>query len=169
MPTTTSRTPVFELVSAISCSSLSGRFSSVLCIWRSSSPWLEVGSLALLLTLCCMSQLFPVTGSISLICCFSLFVTWVFWLAAAAALTQSLGGALDCHTQTEFVYCGQLNALSGFAWLIWFVSVSPYICLTHKLIIVYRVVLTFMFLFVIIQSIMRMRRGEGVASPMVEV
>ena len=53
--------------------------------------------------------------------CFSLFVTWVFWLAAAAALTQSLGGALDCHTQTEFVYCGHLNALSGFAWLIWFV------------------------------------------------
>ena len=59
--------------------------------------------------------------TISLICCFSLFVTWVFWLAAAAALTQSLGGALDCHIQTKFVYCGHLNALSGFAWLIWFV------------------------------------------------
>ena len=43
-------------------------------------------------------------------------------------------------------------------------------CLTgSKLTIVYRVVLTFMFLFVIIQGIMRMRRGEGVASPMVEV
>ena len=110
-----------------------------------------------------------VTGSISFICCFSLFVTWVFWLAAAAALTQSLGGALDCHTQTEFVYCGHLNALSGFAWMIWFVLFSS---LTHKqlkLIIVYRVVLTFVFLFVIIQGIMRMRRGEGVASPMVEV
>ena len=38
-----------------------------------------------------------------------------------------------------------------------------------KLIIVYRVVLTFVFLFVIIQGIMRMRRGEGVATPMVEV
>jgi len=79
-----------------------------------------------------------------------LFLTWVFWLAAAAALTQSLGGALDCHTNTEFVYCGHLNALAGFAWLIW-------------------VVLTLMFIFVIIRGIMGARRGEGVAGPMVEV
>ena len=117
--------------------------------------------------------LFSVTESShsSLICCFSLFVTWVFWLAAAAALTQSLGGALDCHTQTEFVYCGHLNALSGFAWLIWFVFFffSLYHCLTSKLTIVYRVVLTFVFLFVIIRAIMGARRGEGVAGPMVEV
>ena len=39
----------------------------------------------------------------------------------------------------------------------------------HKLTIVYRVVLTFMLIFVIIQGIMGMRRGEGVAGPMVEV
>ena len=131
MPIIISQTPVFGLVSVISCSSLSGRFSSVLCIWRSSSLWLEAGSLALLLTLCCMSHIVLRYRTISLICCFSLFVTWVFWLAAAAALTQSLGGALDCHTQTEFVYCGHLNALSGFAWLIWFVF-FPLPTLSHK-------------------------------------
>lgn len=52
----------------------------------------------------------------------SLSVTWIFWLAAAAALTQSVGGSLDCSIQTKFVYCGHLNALEGFAWLIWYVS-----------------------------------------------
>ena len=77
-------------------------------------------------------KLFSVTEPSHSICCFSLFVTWVFWLAAAAALTQSLGGALDCHTQTEFVYCGHLNALSGFAWLIWFVFFFLPILLSHK-------------------------------------
>jgi hypothetical protein len=49
---------------------------------------------------------------------YSLFLTWILWLAAAAAITQTLGGALNCHVQTYFVYCRQLNALEGFAWLI---------------------------------------------------
>jgi len=79
-----------------------------------------------------------------------LFLTWIFWLAAAAALTQSLGGALNCDIQDEFVYCGHLNALEGFAWLIW-------------------VVLTFMLFFVLIRGIMGARRGETVHAPMVEV
>jgi len=78
-----------------------------------------------------------------------LFLTWIFWLAAATALVQALGGALDCN-QTTFVYCGHLNALEGFAWLIW-------------------VLLTFMLLFVLFRGIMGARRGEGVAAPMVEV
>lgn len=43
-------------------------------------------------------------------------------------------------------------------------------CLTgSKLTVVYRVVLTFMLIFVVIQGIMVARRGEGVAGPMVEV
>ena len=42
------------------------------------------------------------------------------------ALTRDLGGALDCSTQDKFAYCGQLNALEGFAWFILFV-ISPYI------------------------------------------
>jgi len=79
-----------------------------------------------------------------------LFLTWILWLAAAAALTQSLGGTLDCKIQSEFVYCGHLNALEGFAWLIW-------------------VVMTFMLLFVLVRGIMGARRGEGVAAPMVQV
>jgi len=79
-----------------------------------------------------------------------LSVTWIFWLAAAAALTQSVGGSLNCSTQTKFVYCGQLNALEGFAWLIW-------------------VLLTFMLIFVLIRGIKVAKRGDGVAGPMVEV
>ena len=54
---------------------------------------------------------------------FSLAITWIIWLAAAAAITQTLGGSLNCATNTVFVYCGQLNALEGFAWLIWWVHV----------------------------------------------
>ena len=54
---------------------------------------------------------------------YSLFITWILWLAAAAAITQTLGGALNCHVQDYFVYCGHLNALSGFAWLILYVAV----------------------------------------------
>ena len=29
--------------------------------------------------------------------CFSVFMTWVLWLAAAAAVTQSVGGNLHCR------------------------------------------------------------------------
>jgi len=54
---------------------------------------------------------------------YSLFLTWILWLAAAAAITQTLGGALKCHEQTYFVYCSQLNALEGFAWLILCVAI----------------------------------------------
>ena len=54
---------------------------------------------------------------------YSLFLTWILWLAAAAAITSTLGGALNCHAQSFFAYCSQLNALSGFAWLIWCVTV----------------------------------------------
>jgi len=79
-----------------------------------------------------------------------LFVTWIFWLGAATALTQSLGGALNCDTQDKFVYCGHLNALEGFAWFIF-------------------VVMSLMLLFVLIRGIIGQRRGEGVIAPMAEV
>jgi hypothetical protein len=78
-----------------------------------------------------------------------LALTWIFWVAAAAALTQSVGGALNCSVQT-IVYCGQLNALEGFAWLIW-------------------VLLTFMLILVLIRGIKVARRGDGIAGAMVEV
>ncbi|KAK0466139.1 uncharacterized protein EV420DRAFT_811477 [Desarmillaria tabescens] len=48
-----------------------------------------------------------------------LFLTWVIWIAAAAAVTQMLGGGLNCKTQDVFVYCGQLNALEAFCWIEW--------------------------------------------------
>jgi len=79
-----------------------------------------------------------------------LFLTWIFWLAAATALTQSLGGTLDCNIQDQVVYCGHLNALEGFAWLIW-------------------LLLTLMLFFVAIRGIMGARRGDEVTAPMVEV
>ncbi|KAJ7439941.1 hypothetical protein FB451DRAFT_1415416 [Mycena latifolia] len=41
---------------------------------------------------------------------------WIIWTAAAAAITQMLGGGLNCKTQDVFAYCNQLNALEGFAW-----------------------------------------------------
>jgi len=80
---------------------------------------------------------------------FFLSVTWILWLAAAAAITQTLGGALNCNTQSYLVYCGQLNALEGFAWLIW-------------------VLLTFMLLFVLIRGITSAKRGDGYAAALVE-
>jgi Membrane-associating domain len=48
-----------------------------------------------------------------------LFLTWVIWTAAAAAVTEMLGGGLNCNDVTGFNYCGQLNALEAFAWLEW--------------------------------------------------
>jgi len=79
-----------------------------------------------------------------------LFLTWIFWLAAATALIHSLGGVLNCDTQDKFVYCGHLNALEGFAWLI-------------------LVILTLMLLFVVIRGIIGARRGNTITAPMVEV
>lgn len=56
------------------------------------------------------------------------------------------------------------------AHLVRFFFSFPLHCLTSgNLTIFYRVVLTFMLLFVIIRGIMGARRGEGVAGPMVEV
>ena len=121
----------------------------------------------LLLTLCCMSHC-----SLSREHCthllFSLSLTWIFWLAAATALTQALGGALNCNIiEDKFVYCGHLNAMEGFAWLIWFVFLLT--LQGNKLTIVYRLMLTLMLFFVAIRGILGARRGDEVTAPMVEV
>ncbi|KAF8954530.1 hypothetical protein BDZ97DRAFT_1864551 [Flammula alnicola] len=78
-----------------------------------------------------------------------LAVTWILWLAGAAAITQTLGGSLNCANQSFFVYCGQLSALEGFAWLIW-------------------VVLTFMLVLVLIRGITSAKEGDGYAGALVE-
>jgi hypothetical protein len=79
-----------------------------------------------------------------------LAITWILWLAAAAALTQTVGGSLNCSTQTVFVYCGQLNALMGFAWLIW-------------------VVLTFALVFILVRGIQSAKQGDGYNGSLIDV
>jgi len=78
-----------------------------------------------------------------------LFITWALWLAGAAAMTETVGGTLNCSVQTVFAYCGHLNALIGFAWLIF-------------------VFLSFLFLFVILRGITSRKNGEGYGRPIVE-
>ncbi|KAH9043655.1 hypothetical protein EDB85DRAFT_706203 [Lactarius pseudohatsudake] len=92
-----------------------------------------------------------------------LFVSWMFWLSGAAAITQSLGGGLDCEYVTSaevpplltylarshhLVYCGQLNALEAFAWIEW-------------------VFLTLGFVFVIVVAVRAGQRGQGYRGPVV--
>ncbi|KAF8900237.1 hypothetical protein CPB84DRAFT_1779120 [Gymnopilus junonius] len=79
-----------------------------------------------------------------------LFLTWILWIAAAAAVTQLIGGVLHCSTQTVFVYCEKLNALEGFAWLIF-------------------VVVTLLLIFVLVRGIMSARRGDGYAGALVDI
>ncbi|KAG1730703.1 uncharacterized protein EDB91DRAFT_1252564 [Suillus paluster] len=79
---------------------------------------------------------------------FFLFITWVFWTAGAASITATLGGGLNCTTQNVFVYCGQLNALEGFAWVIW-------------------LLVTFAIFVVLIRGILAARRGDGMRGPLI--
>ncbi|KAF5392172.1 hypothetical protein D9757_001605 [Collybiopsis confluens] len=79
-----------------------------------------------------------------------LFLTWVIWTAAAAAITEMLGGGLNCNDVTGFNYCGQLNALEAFAWILW-------------------VITTLAFIVVIIRAIMSARRGDGYRGGLVSV
>ncbi|GAA6014631.1 hypothetical protein JCM10207_006884 [Rhodosporidiobolus poonsookiae] len=49
-----------------------------------------------------------------------LFVTWVFWLSGAAAITAALDGGLTCSDWNR-PHCNTLNALEGFSWLCWII------------------------------------------------
>ncbi|KAF9236842.1 hypothetical protein BU15DRAFT_49530 [Melanogaster broomeanus] len=77
-----------------------------------------------------------------------LLLTWIFWTAAAASITSVLGGGLNCTIQTVFIYCGQLNALEGFAWVIW-------------------ILVTFAIIVVAIRGLLAARRGDGVKGPLI--
>lgn len=68
--------------------------------------------------------LFEGTLKLTMMSSTSLFISWALWLAAAAAITHYFGGSLNCGYQNSYVYCGQNNALIGFAWLIWWVLLS---------------------------------------------
>lgn len=67
----------------------------------------------------------------------SLLITWVLWLTASAALTESIGGGLNCSTNDTFAYCGQVNALVAFGWITWYVfvlvcGIDHYVRLTDR-------------------------------------
>ncbi|PPQ71298.1 hypothetical protein CVT26_011948 [Gymnopilus dilepis] len=49
---------------------------------------------------------------------FFLFLTWVIWILAAAFITSTLGGDINCSNNVIFAYCEHLHALMGFAWTI---------------------------------------------------
>ncbi|KAJ7289280.1 hypothetical protein C8J57DRAFT_1046840 [Mycena rebaudengoi] len=70
-------------------------------------------------------------------------LTWIIWTAAAASITEMLGGGLNCKIQDVFVYCNQLNALEAFAWVDGGVLV------------------TFAIIVVIVRGISASRRGDG--------
>jgi hypothetical protein len=71
-----------------------------------------------------------------------LLITFILWIAAAAAMTQALGGGLSCSHQNLWAYCGQLNAVEGFAWLVW-------------------ILVTIALIMVIIRGIAAARAGDG--------
>ena len=66
-----------------------------------------------------VSHIHPQPASLTRKSLDSLIITFILWVAAAAAITEALGGGLSCSHQNYFTYCGQLNAVEGFAWLIW--------------------------------------------------
>ncbi|KAJ7290133.1 hypothetical protein C8J57DRAFT_1275212 [Mycena rebaudengoi] len=75
-------------------------------------------------------------------------LTWIIWAAAAAAITVTLGGGLNCETQDVFVYCNQLNALEGFAWIEW-------------------LLVTFAIIVVFVRAIASSRRGDGLQGSLI--
>ncbi|TFK21644.1 hypothetical protein FA15DRAFT_672402 [Coprinopsis marcescibilis] len=77
-----------------------------------------------------------------------LLITFILWIAAAASITESLGGGLSCSHQNFFAYCGQLNAVEGFAWLVW-------------------ILVTAALIMVLIRGIAAAKSGDGVSSGLV--
>ncbi|KAJ3526322.1 hypothetical protein NM688_g8276 [Phlebia brevispora] len=77
-----------------------------------------------------------------------MFMTWVFWLSGAAAITNALGGGVSCGGSNHVTYCGQLNALEAFAWIDW--------CFT-----------TFALAIIILRGVASTRRGDGLRGQLV--
>ncbi|TFL02823.1 hypothetical protein BDV98DRAFT_591650 [Pterulicium gracile] len=75
-----------------------------------------------------------------------LVLTWIIWTTSAAAVTQMLGGGLNCSR--GYTYCGQLNALEAFAWIMWILT-------------------TFAVIVVIVRGIKASRRGDGMKGQLV--
>ncbi|KAI0706158.1 hypothetical protein BC835DRAFT_1260474 [Cytidiella melzeri] len=79
-----------------------------------------------------------------------MFITWIFWTAGAAAITQTLGGGLNCGYVLGVTYCDQLNAAEAFAWI-------EFILFTFALVVV------------TIRGVASTRRGDGFRGQMVSV
>jgi len=56
-----------------------------------------------------------------------LFVTWVFWLSGAAAITAALNGGLDCGGHHDFHHCNLLNASEAFAWILFIINTFAFV------------------------------------------
>jgi len=74
------------------------------------------------------------------------FLTWLFWLAGAAALTNYTSGSLTCHV-SHIAHCYQLNAAVGFAW-------SEFI------------LFTLFFVFILFMGLRSSRNGNGFTGPL---
>ncbi|KAF7297869.1 Aldehyde dehydrogenase [Mycena chlorophos] len=68
--------------------------------------------------------------------------TWLMWAATAGAVTEMLGGGLNCKIQDSYIYCNQLNALEAFAWIEF-------------------LLVTFAIIVVLVRGIAAARRGDG--------
>ncbi|BGO90581.1 hypothetical protein NBRC10512_005301 [Rhodotorula toruloides] len=73
-------------------------------------------------------------------------ITWVFWLAGAAAITDTLGGGLDCGN-FHLAHCHQLNAVEAFGWINW-------------------ILITFLLAFVLFAGARSARSGNGFGGPL---
>lgn len=52
----------------------------------------------------------------------ALFLTWIFWMSGAAALTDRTGGSFSCNAKGyPFPYCNSTKALMAFAWMGWII------------------------------------------------
>jgi hypothetical protein len=96
---------------------------------------------------------------------FSLFITWVFWLSGAAAITAALNGGLNCG-RFNIPYCGQLNALEAFAWICWSVVITKLDPMNEVLNNIYRIMVTVMFFASLTLGFRAMRRGDGIKGPL---
>jgi len=78
-----------------------------------------------------------------------LILTFIFWTAAAGSITTALGGGNICSKLTvDLVYCNQLNALLGFAWVEW-------------------ILIAFVLVIVVLRGISALRRGDGFGGQLV--
>ncbi|PWZ02240.1 hypothetical protein BCV70DRAFT_59597 [Testicularia cyperi] len=50
----------------------------------------------------------------------TLFLTWIFWMAGAAALTDRTGGSFSCSDR-GYPYCNSTKALIAFSWIGWII------------------------------------------------